>query len=60
MTGDRELFYWRNNPEWYRKGPDGRTELTDKATERARKSFEMCGEPRSTKKNPFIGKTKID
>jgi len=50
MTGDRELFYWRSNSEWYRKRPDGRTELTEKATERAKKSFEMCNRPRSTQK----------
>lgn len=60
MTGDKELFYWRSNPEWYRKGANGKTELTEKAPERARKSFEMCSMPRSAKKNPFIGKTIID
>ena len=60
MTGDIELFYWRSNPEWYRKGLDGRTELSEKATERAIKSFGMCNRPRSAKKNPFIGKTKVD
>ena len=61
MTGDRrEMFFWESNPEWYRTGPDGKIELTEKAPERARKSFEMLSTPRSAKKNPFIGKTIID
>ena len=54
MTGDRELFFWRTNPEWYREGKDGKYELTEKAPERARRSFEMANKPRSEKKNPFI------
>ena len=60
MTGDRELFYCKSNPEWYRKVPDRKTELTEKAPERARKSFEMCRVARSEKKNPFSDKTIID
>ena len=60
MTGDRELFYWESNPEWYRTDPDGKIEMTEKAPERAKKSFEMCGRPCSAKKNPFVGKTIID
>lgn len=54
MSGDKEIFYWHTNPEWYRKGKDGNYELTDKAPERARRSFEMACVPRSEKKNPFI------
>ena len=60
MTGDRELFYWESNPEWYRTDPDGKIEMTEKAPKRAKKSFEMCSRPRSAKKNPFVGKTIID
>ena len=57
MSGDKEPFYWQTNPEWYRKGKDGKWELTEKAPERARKSFELANIPRSEKKNPFIKTT---
>ena len=34
-------FYWRKNPEWYRYVNNTyQAELTDKATEKARKSYE--------------------
>ena len=54
MTMDRELFYWQSNPDWYRVNSDGKYELTEKAPERARKSFEEASKPRREKKNPFI------
>ena len=60
MSGDMEPFYWQSNPEWYFRNRKGEIELTEKATERARRSFEMGKKPRSEKKNPFIGKTIID
>lgn len=54
MNADLELFYWHSNPEWYRKGENGGYELTDKAPERARKSFEEANKSRREMKNPFI------
>ena len=54
MSGDKEPFFWHSNPEWYRKGKDGKYELTEKAPEEARKSFELANVPRKEKKNPFI------
>ena len=42
MTAKREFMYWRTNKEWYRINSEKDCfELTDKATERARKSFEL-------------------
>lgn len=58
MTSDREMFYWESNPEWYRTGPDGKIELTEKATERAKKSFEICSTPRSAEEKSFYWKNK--
>lgn len=41
MTLNKEPLYWRTNKEWYFINEQGEYELTEKATERARKSFEM-------------------
>jgi hypothetical protein len=41
MTADREFMYWRSNKEWYRINENGCFELTDKATDRAKKSYEL-------------------
>lgn len=42
MTANREPLYWRSNKEWYRINREKDCfELTSKATERAKKSFEM-------------------
>ena len=54
MSTDKEALFWESNPEWYRITEDGNYELTEKAPERARKSFEIYKTPRSEKKNPFI------
>lgn len=41
MTVDSEAMYWSRNEEWYRINKEKDCfELTPKATERARKSFE--------------------
>ena len=40
MTTDMESIYWMRNKEWYRVTDSGFV-LTDKAPERARKSFEL-------------------
>ena len=40
MTYDEEPLYWQTNKEWY-KVIDDKPVLTDKATERARESFEL-------------------
>lgn len=48
MTLSRESTYWETNPEWYRfNKQDNNYELTDKAPERARKSFELFMMPRA-------------
>lgn len=60
MSGDTEPFFWQSDPEWYRVNNSGDIEMTEKAPERAVKSFESWKRPRSEKKNPFIGKTEID
>ena len=39
MKRTSELLFWHQNPEWYTK-INGVIVLTDKAPERARKSFE--------------------
>ncbi|HIY54844.1 MAG TPA: hypothetical protein H9971_01560 [Candidatus Dorea merdavium] len=45
MTANKESLYWRTNKEWYRINKEKDCfELTDKAPERARKSFEMYKE----------------
>lgn len=49
MTVNKERLYWYTNPEWYRWNDDG-IELTDKATERAKKSFELYMKPDKKKK----------
>ena len=54
MTLDREILYWKSNPEWWYIGSDGKYHLTEKAPERAIKSFEEANKPRKEKKNPFI------
>lgn len=42
MTGDREFMYWRTDKEWYKINKEKDCfELTEKAPERAIKSFEM-------------------
>ena len=41
MTLNREPLYWMSNKEWYRVNKEGRFELTEKATERAKASFEL-------------------
>lgn len=53
MTVDpeaKESMYWVKNKEWYRVNREkGGIELTDKAPERARKSFEMYRERNNMK-----------
>lgn len=45
MTARREFMYWRTNKEWYRINSEKDCfELTDKASERARRSFELYKE----------------
>lgn len=52
MTADLEFIYWMNNKEWYRINPENNTfELTDKATERARRSFELYKEKQKNHKH---------
>lgn len=42
MNADREPMYWMSNKDWYRINKEkDEFELTDKAPERARRSFEM-------------------
>lgn len=41
MTADKESLYWKTNKEWYFINESGEYELTDKAPERAKKSFEL-------------------
>lgn len=43
MTANREIVYWKSDPSWYvgnHMNPR-KVKLTDKAPERARKSFEV-------------------
>jgi len=40
MTMDMESTYWMSNKEWYKITENGFV-LTDKAPERAKKSFEL-------------------
>ena len=42
MSGNRECVYWKKNKDWYRINWEKDCyELTDKAPERAIKSFEL-------------------
>jgi len=42
MTANQEPLYWRSNKEWYRINEEKDCfELTDKAPERAKKSFKL-------------------
>lgn len=42
MSANKEILYWKQNKDWYRINKEkDEFELTDKAPERARKSFEM-------------------
>ena len=41
MTMSAERLYWKSNKEWYRINEEGKYELTEKAPERAKKSFEL-------------------
>lgn len=41
MTANKESVYWKSNKEWYRINAEGKYELTEKAPERAKKSFEL-------------------
>ena len=41
MTMNKENLYWPTDKEWYRINNEGKYELTEKAPERARKSFEL-------------------
>lgn len=44
-TVNTELLYWQSNDEWYKINYEKDCfELTDKAPERARKSFDMYKE----------------
>lgn len=48
MTGNKESLYWKSNTEWYRVNKEKDCyELTEKAPERARKSFELYQERNS-------------
>ena len=45
MSGNTELLYWRKDKSWYRYDEDkDMYELTDKATDRAKASFELWKE----------------
>ena len=42
VNADKESTYWASNPAWYRINKEtDEFELTDKAPDRARRSFEM-------------------
>ena len=42
MTADRETIFWRSNPEWFFFDEEkDEFVLTDKAPERARRSFDL-------------------
>lgn len=42
MTANTEPMFWMSNKEWYKINKEKDCfELTDKATERAKKSFEL-------------------
>ena len=43
MTTNTEVTYWTSNPEWYTYDKEKKMfVLTDKAPERARKSYELA------------------
>ena len=45
MSGNTEILYWRSNKEWYKYDETkDMYELTDKATDRAKSSFELWKE----------------
>lgn len=47
MTANKEPMYWMSNPEWYRVDEEkDEFVLTDKAPERAQKSFDMWKHPK--------------
>ena len=49
MTGNKEIYYWRSNEEWYEFDETARKYvLTDKAPERAIKSYELMQEKART------------
>ena len=54
MKAWSDNLYWKTDSSWYRKKESGDYELTEKAPERAKKSFQAYCTPRSAKKNPFI------
>jgi hypothetical protein len=41
MTTNQESIYWKTNKEWYKINEHGKYELTEKATERAKASFDL-------------------
>lgn len=46
MTANNESTYWASNPEWYHVNKEkDEFELTEKAPERAIKSFDMWKNP---------------
>lgn len=45
MTADRENLYWRTNKAWYTINAEGEYELTESATERAKRSFALFNSP---------------
>lgn len=50
MTANQEPLYWKTNQEWYRINKQKDCyELTEKAPERAKKSFELY----NSKKHPL-------
>ena len=56
MTADKEPMFWASNPEWFRINAEtDQFELTDKAPERARISFEAWKNPRSTSDASTLG-----
>lgn len=45
MSANREILYWRKDKAWYKYDNDKKMyELTDKATDRAKASFELWKE----------------
>lgn len=53
MHANTEIMYWHSNKEWYKINHDKDCyELTDKAPERAIKSFEMYKNQNENKNRP--------
>lgn len=49
MTVNKEAMYWKTNKQWYRINEEKDCyELTDAATERAKKSFELYNTTRTS------------